>query len=191
MGDYTSRTFDEAELLALGPHELEEAEFYDCVFRRVDFSKVPWRAPRVVGGRFEACNLSNVDLRNAVFRGTIFEGTKAVGVNWCELRAFEKPVFRDCVLDYGVFQDLRLEAFVGTDSSLLEADFAGAKLAKADFSRSRLNGALFRGADLREANLLGAEGYAIDPTATKVRGLRCRFPEALSLLAALGIRVEP
>ena len=49
---------------------------------------------------------------------------------------------------------------------------------------------MFVGTDLRGASLLGAVGYAFDPSENRVRGLRVEASGAAGLLAAMGLVVE-
>ena len=58
----------------------------------------------------------------------------------------------------------------------------------ARFCGSRLDGARFVGADLREADLSGATGYAIDPRETGVKGARFTAPDVLARPRSLRYR---
>ena len=61
---------------------------------------------------------------------------------------------------------------------------------RVDFAGSDLSGAVFVGTDLRGASLLGAVGYAFDPSENRVRGLRVEASAAAGLLAGMGLVVE-
>ena len=73
--------------------------------------------------------------------------------------------------------------------SLREADFGGADAQRVDFG-GRLAGAVFVCTDLREASLLGAIGYALDPSQNRVRGLRVDAVGTAGLLIGMGVVVE-
>jgi fluoroquinolone resistance protein len=62
-------------------------------------------------------------------------------------------------------------------------------LRRTDFAGSELSGAAFAGADLRDASLVGALGYALDVREVKVKGLRVDAAGAGGLLAPFGIVV--
>jgi uncharacterized protein YjbI with pentapeptide repeats len=85
-------------------------------------------------------------------------------------------------LDLASFQEVDATGFAFLECSLREVDFASATLRRARFSGSRLDGARFAGADLRDADLTSATGYAIDPRHTRVTGARFSAPDALALL---------
>jgi len=70
------------------------------------------------------------------------------------------------------------ERFVGLGPS--DHDFAGADLTRCAFQRDDLSGA-----DLR-----GARGYVISPLDNDLGGMRVALPEAMGLIAALGVVVE-
>jgi uncharacterized protein YjbI with pentapeptide repeats len=93
-------------------------------------------------------------------------------------------------LDYSVFQDLRVRRLKFIDCSLKEADFSDADLSESNFSGSILVGASFAGADISKADLRTAKEYFIDPRSTKIKGAKFCFPEAASLLSALGAEVD-
>ena len=177
------------DLLSRG--DLTGAEFHTCVFRGLDLSEI-FRAKRLrfFGCRFDSCNLSNLRTAGFVFRSPVFRGCKLMGVNWSDTSTLMDPIFEDCRMELASFQGLDLAKVSFKGSSLRDADFSEASLRNASLSECDLKGALFTGADLSGADLRGAEGYFIDPKFTRLAGLRCSYPGALSFLSALEIRVE-
>lgn len=98
--------------------------------------------------------------------------------------------FVDCDLSFASFRGMDLTSW----------SFEGCRFAEAEFVRCVLKGVSFAGADLTRcavhrcdlagADLRGARGYVISPTENTLRGARVSLPEALGLLAAVGVVVE-
>ena len=71
-----------------------------------------------------------------------------------------------------------------------ESDFTNAYLANYDFGFTDLQSCVFRSADLKGANFVGAKNYYIDPTQNKLKEAKFSQPDVLSLLAAFEIKIE-
>lgn len=169
---------------------LTGAEFYDCIFESCDFSEQPMQNLKFIDCSFKKSNLSNVSVTNSVFSDCLFEESKLLGINWCVARPLRDVNFKECHMNFTVFQELDMRKTSFKGSVIREADFAGAKLQQADFSDCDLSGSIFNNANLSKAKLLGAEGYYIDPKNTIVKGCIVEMPEAMSLLKALEIDVR-
>lgn len=76
------------------------------------------------------------------------------------------------------------------DCRFAEAEFARCELKGVSFALSDLTRCSFSRNDLAGADLRGARGYAISPLDNNLRGMRVSLPEALGLLAAVGVVVE-
>lgn len=140
----------------------------------------------------EGVDLTLADLTGAEMRGVRFEACRLLGVDvgaWRDEGLGLEVVLRDCDLTHLQASELDLRAWTFAGGRAPGATFAGCDLRGVSFAGCDLGGAHFARCDLREADLRGATGYVIDPTANRVRGLRASVPEALSFLGALGIEV--
>ena len=169
---------------------LGESEFEECTFTGLDFTNQSFRSWRFAECKFIKCSFSEVDLINTSFREIEFEDCRLMGVNWPDAKSFIDPKFENCKLDYSNFQaiDLRKVAFL--NCSAREADFSNCNLTEAIFSGTNLQNASFTQSDLRNADLRKAIRYLIDPQFTKLKGAKVDFPEAVSILAAIGVEVS-
>lgn len=164
--------------------------FEDCQFEGIKFTDLKLTGSRFLDCKFKHSNFSGVKISGASLRNSTFEDCNLMGVNWTTLSAFENCSFNLCKLDYAIFTALKLKKLQLIDCSVKEADFSKAFLAEADFAGSILTRSTFTGADLSKADFRSAKEYAFDPTSVKIKGTRFGFPEAISLLEALGAVVE-
>lgn len=181
----TFRTENLDELAALLP-----GEFADCEFEGLRLAGVSLRGSLFNDCRFRSCHLAGIDLVNGVMRDCAFSSCNLVGLNWASLRRFEGPSFADCKLDLGSFQGCKLPKTKFVDGTALETDFADADLSGAEFARVNLAGAVFSRANLTKADLRTARGYFIEPQFTKLKGAKFSFPEAATLLTAMGLEID-
>ena len=61
---------------------LREVSFYNCEFRGCQFNDSSLKRSRFISCLFADCDLSMVDVTNAVFQDTRFQRTALVGINW-------------------------------------------------------------------------------------------------------------
>jgi len=78
--------------------------------------------------------------------------------------------------------------FVG--SSLKEVNFVRTDLSKALFENTDLHGAVFNQTQLKEANLLSAFNFYIDPEINDIHKAKLSTQGALSLLSKYDLRIE-
>ena len=180
--------------LALKEGRLEDATFYDCRFERCDFSSASLKRSRFVGCTFSHCDLSLADLTDTELSDARFEHTALVGVNFSLLaRTSLAPLeltFESCTLTYAVFKGLELSGSTLTDCTAREAVFDGVDLSRATLCGTDFEGAVFRACNLMEADLQGARNYNVSVKQNEVKGLKVSFPEALGLLAGLGVVIS-
>lgn len=169
--------------------ELEGCRLDGCVLE-----KAVLRDCTLVDCVLTGCNLSMADLDGTRFTDCRFVDCKALAVAWG--RTGPAPLstrpwdFERCRLDLGSFRDVEAAGSRFVDCSMVEVDLAGADLRRAELTGSVLDGATFAGTDLRDASLLGASGYRVDPAENRVRGLRVDALAAAGILRALGLVVE-
>lgn len=147
-------------------------------------------ALKFIDCKFNECNFSNLSMKSCLIRGASFLRSKAVGVDWTGSSGLNGASFNECILDFGVFQNMNLKSCKFIDCRIHEADFYESSLIKAEFCHSSLEGTVFNEADLREADFRGAREYNIDVRTTKVSKAKFSTNEAVSLLSSLGIILE-
>ena len=98
--------------------------------------------------------------------------------------------FEACDLSVASFRDLDLRQAAFDGGRAQEAAFVAVDLHGIQMRGLDLSGAEIRGCDLRDADLRGSSGVVLSPCDNRVRGLRIDLPDAVGLLAALGVRWE-
>ena len=194
LGSGSASVGERFEGLTQDEAQLMDSEFEDCVFVRSTFRQVEFRSCRFADCVFERCDLSLVRLPGTVLSGVVFKECKIVGVNWTEAGwrtiSLHDPVkFMKSILNESTFLGIALPGLELIDCVAHNVDFRESDLKDADFSGTSLEGSMFAGADLSGADLRRARGYAIDARETVVEGGRFALPEAISLLAGLGVEV--
>jgi fluoroquinolone resistance protein len=175
---------------------LSSIEFEDCTFERCVLTSCTLYRCRFTNCRFIACDLSLVQVPNSLFSVVAFERSKAVGVDWT--KAGGTPTawlmmsfgFTECVLDYSSFFGLSLRTIKLVRCHAQAADFAEADLSGADCSGTDFTESKFLHTNIEKADFTGATGYAIDPTANRVKQARFSLPEAISLLRGFDVVIE-
>ena len=180
--------------LALKEGVFEDLTFYDCRFERCDFSGASLRRSRFVGCTFSHCDLSLAKLTDTELSDVRFEHTALVGVNFSLLSQLGlgslELTLDTCTLTYAVFKHLDLSGCILTDCLAREAVFDGVDLSRAELCGTDFYGAVFKACDLSDADLRGAHNYSVSVKQNQIRGLKVSFPEALGLLAGLGVVVS-
>ncbi len=190
---YRRQTFTN---LTLPRARLERVELDECVFERCSFTESTFYRCKLTACRFVRCDLSLLQVPNCLLTEVRFEGSKAIGIDWTKAgtteaaRVMMSLSFDECVLDYASFFGLSLRSGTLTRCSAKEADFAEADLRGAACAGTDFAGAKFLHTNLEGADFTGATGYAIDPTANRMKGARFSLPEAVSLLRGFEIVIE-
>ena len=179
----------------LAPGEvLEGVELEGCRFDGSVMEGAALRGCTFTDCVFTRCNLSRVDLAGSRLVDCRFLDCKALAVVWTRAAPAALSArpwdFERCRLDLASFQEGELAGSRMVGCSLREADFGRADCRAVDFAASDLAGAVFVDTDLRGASLVGASGYAFDPSRSRVRGLRVDEAGATGLLRAMGVLVE-
>ncbi len=184
---YDGEVFIDLELKGAG---LENLTFYDCRFERCALSEATLKRSRFVDCTFSHSDLSLVDLTDAELSGVRFEHTALVAVNGSVLARSLAPLelhFDACTLNHATFRDLDLSGSTFEHCLAREAMFSGVKLVGSSFCGTDFSSAVFQNCDLSDADFRGAQNYRISVAQNRVRGMKVSFPEALGLLAGLGV----
>jgi fluoroquinolone resistance protein len=170
---------------------LDGADVGGCRFVGLDLTETSLRAARLTECRFERCEMTLVDLTDAQLHEVTFETCRLRAVDFGALA--RDPVgasvrYEDCDLGLASFRDLDLRQCVFEGGQAHEATFRGCDLRGVAMRGLDLRGAELDDCDLRETDLRGSRAFVFSPCRNRVRGLRVDAPEALDLLAALGVR---
>lgn len=165
-------------------------EFSECEFLNIDFTNYSFANSKFLDCKFINCNLSNISTPNASFRDLIFKNCKIIGVNWSQTSSLSFVEFHDCVLDYGIFQNMKLSGAKILNCSAKEVDFSESNFSKAIFSGSNLLNSNFNMSNLESSDFRGAFNYSIDIKETKIKKAKFNMPEAMELLKGLGVIIE-
>lgn len=164
--------------------------FERCVFAGANLQSADLTGCRFVECRFEGSNLSVARVPGCVLQDVTFRDSKLVGIDWTVAARFSVVAFERCVLDHCAFVKMDLRKCVLRGSRLRDAVFADTDLSEADLRDTDLAGARFTGTKLVKADLRGARNYVIHPVLNQVTGLRASMPDAVGLVAGLGVEIE-
>ena len=139
---------------------------------------------------FTACNLSLVKLDACRLQDAQFVDCKIVGAEFfkCE-KTFFSPSFKNSLLQYCNFSDLKIKHAAFNGSKLKECHFTNTQLVEADFNDADLLGTHFHNCDLRKADFSSAKHYDIDPTTNKMNKAKFSLPEAVGLLRGFDVTI--
>ena len=189
--DYADREF---RGLSAANARFHDIAFTDCTFRRCTFTGTEFADCSFTNCTFTACDLSLVRLTGTRLTDVQFVESKLLGVRWGDaaiaLRLPLSVAFERSLLSDAIFADLNLRDLRMTDCVARGADFESADLTDAVLTGTDLSGARFLDTTLVGADLRGATGYAIDPLQNRLRRAKFSLPDAVALLAGLGIDVE-
>ncbi len=117
-----------------------------------------------------------------------------IGINWKDItveRGYSNPFskLKECYLKYSSFLKMDIKKFdfggnIIHDSMFDESCLKECKFKGCDLTQTRFNICDIRNADFREA-----KGYLVDITNCKIKGAKFSFPEAMSLLDSLDIKI--
>lgn len=181
--DYEDATFENVQW----KNELEDIEFYNCVFTGSSFQSC-----RLIGCSFDncefvGCNLSLVEIAHTAFLNARFTDCKMLGIAWNSVNGFLTASYDRCILNNNIFSDMNLSKFRFTSCSLVETLFHHTKLRYAVLDDCDLSGCQFSQADLSFADFTTSRNYYIDARENTLHKTEFSLPEAASLLNNLDI----
>jgi uncharacterized protein YjbI with pentapeptide repeats len=189
---YEEHTF---ENIVLEGESLEDYEFIDCEFTDCAIENCKLINCTFSGCRFYNCKVNSLESEDSKIKYSEFTACHFVSVNWSELLPegrFAEPIskLKDCRLKYNTFTGMAFPKFDFTGSEILESMFAECELTESSFKGCKLDKTEFFRCDIRKADFREASGYQIDIIDNKMKGARFSFPEVVSLLDGLGIKID-
>ncbi len=168
----------------------ERHEFYNCTFSSQDLKEL-----KVTDSFFDECifkniDLSNCSLTNSKFSDCTIEESKLIGINWTSISSLMNCTFNKCILDYSIFNSMKLSKNKFIHSSIKEADFSESELESVEFCFSDLYATNFSGSNLKKSDFRNATNYSIDPAFSNIKKAKFSLPEAINLLKSFDIIVE-
>ncbi|HWQ45553.1 MAG TPA: pentapeptide repeat-containing protein [Longilinea sp.] len=180
--------------------EIVTAVLYEaCRFERCSFQETQFKKCKFRDCTFSHCDLNLAQVEDSAFSQVQFDECKLVGINWAKaawgkfdaLLKLKAVDFKGCVLNYSVFMGMNLNHILLQHCIAKEVDFSEALLRQADCTGTDFTGSRFNHTDLTEADLRRASNYHIPPQLNTLKKTRFSLPEAMALLYALDIQIDP
>ena len=170
--------------------QLADAVLVGCTFVDCELNEASFRGSHLSDCDFVRCDLSMLDLTDTVLQDVRFDGCRLTGNHFDTLKLGAMGVmaaFDGCDLSYCSFRSMDLSACSFTNCVTADAEFVRCDLSGVSFDDTDLSRCVFQANDLSGADLRSARNYLISPHSNQVKGMRVALPEALSLLAELGV----
>jgi uncharacterized protein YjbI with pentapeptide repeats len=169
-------------------------QYEQCIFTKCNFSETEFKLCNFYDCEFRSCDLSLIKVENCEFSNNLMEDSKAMGINWAEMRVPTVRVycpveFIKCNINYSNFMalDLREIQIVGCEAR--EVNFSEANMSESNLSDSDFANSIFNNTNLLKADLTHAVNYYIDIYRNPIKGAKFSIPEAISLLSSLEIEI--
>jgi uncharacterized protein YjbI with pentapeptide repeats len=169
-------------------------QYEQCIFTKCNFSEAQFKACNFYDCEFKACDLSLVKVPGCEFSNNLIEDSKAMGINWAEMRVPSIRVycpveFLRCNINYSSFMALDLHEIQIVECQARDVNFSEANLSKSNLTGSDFANSIFNRTNLCEADLTHAINYYIDVYLNPIKGAKFSIPEAISLLSSLEIEI--
>jgi fluoroquinolone resistance protein len=173
---------------------IEATEFDNCTFTGCHFSSTQFIQCKFHECHFLNCNLSLMTVSKCSFFDTLFEGCKAIGINWTtanwpNIKLTCPLQFNQCIVNDSSFIGLSLREMKMVECKAHDVDFREADFTQADFSHTDFTHSLFSKTLLTEANFAEAINYDINIFQNNVKRAKFTLPEAMNLLQHLDIEL--
>lgn len=174
--------------------ELSDKKFDDCEFIDCNFEKINITSCRFSNCIFLNCNLSLATIRGSTFMDVVFDNSKVVGINWTQAKwpsyKLNSPLsFYRCNISHSSFFELCLPQLIIESCKAHDTDFRSADLSNANLAYSDFYQSLFMHTNLTSADFSESVNYHIDIFQNSLKNATFSFPEAISLLDTLDIKI--
>lgn len=189
---YEQQTF---ENLKLEQKKIEGGSFTECVFKRCTFENCILEECSFMECQFYECSIISPKAVDSNLIYLEFTECNLIGVHWQEFQrtgtiAVPFSLLRECTLKYNSFIKMNFRKMDFSGNSILDCIFEGCSLQESNFRGCRLEETQYSDCDMRKADFREAAGYKIDLAENKLMGAQFSFPEVISLLDGLGIRID-
>lgn len=174
----------------------EHCKFIDCTFENCSFEDC-----RIVGCAFVNCMFTNCAVisltsQHSEVKNTVFQKCNLIGIHcWNELLpsgryAHSIDSLKNCYLKYNSFIEMSFRKFDFSGNIIQESMFEECDLQESNFYDCRLEATQFSRCDIQKADFRDAKGYVIDIPSNKLKQAKFSYPEVISLLDSLGIKID-
>lgn len=170
---------------------IKMADFENCQFIQCNFASADLSECRFEDCRFEQCDLSNANISETAFQNIRFDSCKLIGLQFDTCNSFLLAFqFKQCILNYASFYQLKIPGTRFTKCNIEEADFTNTILNSAIFNECNLNGSMFENTQLEKADFYTSSHLIINPETNNIRGARFSLENIEGLLTKYNIVVE-
>lgn len=173
----------------------EDCAFTDCRFIDCTVSECQLYRCTFDSCTFENCRISHIKGSYTGVNFCIFSHCCLTGINWRVFMAevpLANPIERltGCKLRYNTFYKMNFTRFDFTGSDITASSFTECSLPSASFKGCDLTDTEFFRCDLTKADFRSAKDYRIGVLDCKVKNARFSYPDVMSLLESLDIKIE-
>lgn len=174
---------------------IEQCRFTDCEFENCVFEECKIVSCTFVNCRFYNCAIISLRAAYSEVKNSKFKTCDLIGVHWDQLRPqgrYGASIDRleNCCIKYNTFLEMSFVKFDFSGNVIQECLFEKCNLSESNFRDCRLEASQIYGCDLRKADFRGARGYAIDIASNKLKQAKFSYPDVLSLLDSLDIKID-
>lgn len=186
---------EKIESIKLEDEVLDYYEFVECVFNHCVIENCKLRYCSFSGCTFLRCRVMNLEAEHSQMKYSQFIECNIAGVDWSYLLSgakFAGPISKlsDCHLKYNTFSGMLLKKFDFSGSEILSSMFAQCDMTESNFQKCKLEKTEFLKCDIRKCDFREATGYQINIMENKLRGARFSYPDVMSLLSVLEIKID-
>lgn len=183
------------EEVKLEKESFADIEFTECEFINCIFEECSLRRCKFNDCKFVDCNIVSLKAEDSQIRGLEFKHCNLIGIHWSELISKEQilsPIRKmsDCLLKYNTFMDMDFRKFDFESNVIQDSLFDECDLRDSSFKGCRLERTQYVHSSMQKADFREAREYQIDIETNKLSSARFSFPEVISLLKSIGIRID-
>lgn len=183
------------ENLKLENEPIEDSEFIECSFVNCVFENCSLNKCSFISCKFTKCNIISIKCKYSQLKFAEFIKCNLIGVHWLNLLPagrIAEPIksLSDCFLKYNTFVRMELMRFDFSGNAIQESAFEECNLKESNFKGIPLESTQFSSCDMRNADFRESIGYRIDITTNKLKGAKFSFPDVISLLNVLEIKID-
>ncbi|GAB3989251.1 hypothetical protein GCM10028807_13750 [Spirosoma daeguense] len=186
--EYFDQIFDSPDDL---PTQWIGQEFEQCIFKKLDLSRIAFYDSSFINCRFEDCVLANVELGNTKLYDVTFVNSKLPHVDFGVCNPFGFHVdFQSCQLDYSVFLNRKMKKTKFINCSLKEAFFIKCELIGSVFDNCDLELTRFENNDLTQVDFSSSYNLEMNPEDNKVKKAKFSLHNLPGLLTKYGLVIS-
>ncbi|GGB90861.1 pentapeptide repeat-containing protein [Dyadobacter sediminis] len=162
----------------------EQYKFTNCTFS--DLAGIDF-----IDCIFQDCNISNASVKNCKISDIAFINCKLTGVNFSESKDFAFAAkFENCILDYAIFEQKKLNKSVFNNCRIHGADFTQADMSKCKLNNCDFMDTVFYNTNLAGADFSNSKNFTIDPASNNVKKAKFLASDLAGLLTRFDIIIK-